>query len=230
MRKANRPMSESPAIPFDCSEYFLEMSRHHVCGFIAANRTDKPTPEKDTSRKALHSTGYNASENTKLNEILIYLMGRGYAVMKVAASYLKTRDIDAACDSATGELSYFVCNDKVRGDDGGQLCKDLVALGRRFDLDAILVIPCGARDRVVAPIENAFLIGTSDREGVCPTSGVAEAVKETKAGAATTQLFKCIQESQVDCELVEPLQTINGIRGQQILVRKLAKDMGLDTG
>jgi hypothetical protein len=163
-----------------------------------------------------------------LNEMLIYLQGRGYAVAKVRASYLARSGGDGGCadDADTDALSYLVFNYRVQGDDGGQLRKDLVALGRRHNLDAVLVSTCGWD----ATIDDAVLIGTSSRDGACPAYAEEVVVKDSEVGATALRFLERLLDEQLEGEFVQPMQTINGIRGQQIFVRELAKEIGLDDG
>lgn len=190
------------------SEDGREIWRQFVCGAIAHHDT---TDRKDT-----------------LNEMMTYLQGRGYAVAEVRASYLARSGGDGGCadDAGTEALSYLVFNYRAQGDDGGQLRKDLVALGHRYDLDAVLVSTCGWD----ATIEDAVLIGTSSREGACLAYAEEVVVKDSGVGAAALRFLERLLDEQLEGEFVQPMQTINGIRGQKIFARELASEMGLDDG
>jgi len=177
-------------------------TQNHVCGTITSYRGDKTKAQNQKTNK----------------EMLRYLLGKGYSVTKIKGSYIE--NFASENQKEVGEASFFVCNDKVDGDDKGQLQKDLVALGRKYDQDSVLIIPYGGK--------GAFLYGTSKREDAYPEYNKKEIVGQGKFGKASGKFLSRIKGREFAFEEVEPPQTINGIRGQQIFVEKMSKDMDFD--
>lgn len=174
-------------------------TKNHSCGTITSYRGDR-----------------TKAENKKTNkEMLTYLMGKGYSVTKIKGSYIE--NFGSENEKEVGEASFFVCNQKVDGDDGGKLQKDLAALGRKYDQDSVLIIPHGGK--------GAFLLGTSKRDDGFPAYNQKEVVGKGKFGKAAGQFLSRIRGREFAFEEVEAMQTINGIRGQKMFVEKMSKDM-----
>lgn len=175
-------------------------SQEHVCGAISGYRADN-----------------SKAENKKNNrEILTYLQGKGYSVTSVKGSYIENYGTDSAKE--VSEPSFFVCNQKVEGDDKGQLQKDLAKLGRKFDQDSVLVIPVGGK--------GAYLYGTSKRDNAFPEYNKKVVVGNSKFGKAAGEFLSRIGGREFAFEDVAPPATINGIRGQKMFAEKMDKEMG----
>lgn len=174
-------------------------TQKHSCGTITSFRGSKTKAQNRATNK----------------EMLTYLMGKGYSVTKIKGSYIE--NFGSENEKEVGEESFFVCNQKIDGDDGGQLGKDLVALGRKYDQDSVLIIPFGGK--------GAYLYGTSKRDDAYPSYNKKETVGKGKFGKASGQFLSRIRGREFAFEEVEPMQTINGIRGQKIFVEKMESDM-----
>jgi hypothetical protein len=174
-------------------------TQKHSCGTITSFRGSKTKAQNRATNK----------------EMLTYLMGKGYSVTKIKGSYIE--NFGSENEKEVGEESFFVCNQKIDGDDGGQLKKDLVALGRKYDQDSVLIIPFGGK--------GAYLYGTSKRDDAYPSYNKTETVGKGKFGKASGQFLSRIRGREFAFEEVEPMQTINGIRGQKIFVEKMESDM-----
>jgi hypothetical protein len=178
-------------------------TQNHSCGTITSFRGSK-----------------TKTENKKTNsEMLTYLMGKGYSVTKIKGSYIENFG-SKETQKEVGEESFFVCNQDVDGHDDGMLEKDLVALGRKYDQDSVLIIPYGGK--------GAYLRGTSKREDAYPSYNKKEVVGGGKFGKASGAFLSRIRGREFSFEDVEPMQTINGIRGQKIFVDKLSREMDFD--
>lgn len=174
-------------------------TQKHSCGTITSFRGNKTKAQNKATNK----------------EMLTYLMGKGYSVTKIKGSYIE--NFGSENEKEVGEESFFVCNQKVDGDDGGQLKKDLIALGRKYDQDSVLIIPVGGK--------GAYLYGTSKRDDAYPSYNRQEKVGSGKFGKASGQFLSRIRGREFAFEEVEPMQTINGIRGQKIFVEKMESEM-----
>lgn len=175
-----------------------DKTQKYTCGVITGFRGDK-----------------TKAENLKRNhEIVAFLQGRGYSVTKVLGTYIEHFGTDDATE--VSEQSFFVANHAVDGDDNGMLKKDLAMLGQRYDQDSILVIPFGGK--------GAYLYGTSHRDNAYPPFGQTAKVGDATWGDAAGEFLSKVQGRKFAFENIEPPQTINGIRGQKILVMKLVME------
>lgn len=174
-------------------------TQDHSCGIISGFRGENTRRE-------------NMSNN---RQILVYLQGKGYSVTSVQGGYLenhKSKD-----EKEVKEPSFFVCNHKVEGDDGGELEDDLIKLGRKFDQDSVLIIPIGGKD--------AYLYGTSRRSTSWPGFGKKERVGSGRYGKVRGQFLTRVRGREFAFEDIAPPGTINGIRGQKIFAAKLEEEM-----
>ena len=183
-----------------------DKTQKHSCGTITAFRGDTP-----------YAT--NIRNNKKL---VAYLQSKGYSITGIQGTYIENFNEDpdnpnTEPERHVNEKSYFVCNNKVDGDDGGELFQDLVKMGELFDQDSVMIIPVGG--------QNAFLYGTSKRDSSYPSYGESEVVGSGKYGQASGQFLSKIQGRQFAFEDVQPPQTINGKRGQQILLNEIEREM-----
>jgi len=178
-------------------------TQKHVCGCITAFRGDK---DRDTNLK-----------NNK--EVLTYLQGKGYSITAVKGSYIENFGTDKAKE--VSENTFFVANQKVDGDDKGQLESDLVKLGRRYDQDSILMIPVGGKD--------AYLVGTNP-DNVFPKYGKKETVGSGKYGKTSGEFLSRIRGRAFAFEDVEAPQTINGLRGAKMFAAKIDHEIELAEG
>lgn len=186
------------------SDYLQESSLSRIWGKTQKHTCGTITGYRDEITKA------QVKKNN--NEIVNYLQGKGYSVTKIQGNYIENFGSDSAKE--VSEPSYFVCNHKVDGDDKGQLEKDLFKLGQRFDQDSILMIPFGGK--------NAYLYGTSKRENAYPPLKKKVVVgKSGKYGKVAGQFLSRIRGREFAFEEVEAPGTINGKRGQQILVNEI---------
>ncbi len=90
----------------------------HTCGMVSGY-------------KAQHSD----EQNKTLTQTLIdELKNKSYSVAKIDGSYTN-------CDyAAEHQITLFVVNQKVSGDDGGQLLTDLIATAQQHDIESVLSI------------------------------------------------------------------------------------------
>jgi len=179
-----------------------QKTQNHSCGTITSHRDKKTKAQNKQTNK----------------EMLTYLMGKGYSVTKIKGSYIE--NFGSENEKEVGEESFFVCNQKVEGSDGGILEKDLIALGRKYDQDSVLIIPMGGK--------GSYLYGTSKRDDAYPSYNKKEVVGSGKFGKASGQFLSRIRGRKFAFEEVEPTQTINGIRGKKIFVGKMEKEMDFD--
>lgn len=170
----------------------------HACGTITAFRG-----------------GNTKSENKAKNKKLVaYLMSKGYSVTPIKGSYIENFKTDDA--EEVGESSYFVCNHKVEGDDNGQLEKDLMRMGEKFDQDSILSIPYE---------KDAVLVGTSKRDNSFPGYKKRMKVGKPKFGKTSGEFFSRVNGRvfAFECQSLdlEYPDTINGIRAMKQLAESL---------
>lgn len=161
-------------------------------------------------------TGYrneNTKDQNKANNstIVNYLQGKGYSLTSVSGNYIENFGTSTAKE--VKEPSFFVCNHKVEGDDGGQLERDLAKIGNKMDQDSILVIPFGGK--------NAYLLGTSRRDNAFPSFGEKVKVGSGKFGKASGQFLSRIKGREFAFEDVQSPQTRNSKWAQSILVKEI---------
>jgi hypothetical protein len=194
--------------------------QNHSSGTITAFRGDVPYQQ-------------NIRNNKK---ILAYLQSKGYSVTSIMGTYIenfrdeeKKEEIHAR--NAGGdpydpkerhvhERSFLVVNDRVKGDDGGKLADDLFKLGEVFDQDSIMIIPVGGN--------NAYLWGTSKREESFPDYNTKHLVGSGKYGKTSGEFLSKIKGRAFAFEAIKSPQTINGKRGQMILLKEIEKQFSGD--
>ena len=143
-----------------------------------------------------------------------------------ATVYADKREAERAASEYGGEAqkhvrevvepSFFVCNHKVEGDDGGELERDLVKVGGKTDQDSVLIVPYGGK--------GAYLLGTSRRENAFPPYGQKEVVGSGKYGRAAGQFLSRIRGRAFAFEEVEPPSTRNGKWAQWAYARRIDSD------
>lgn len=156
---------------------------------------------------------FTKRENQQRNRsLLASLMAKGYSVTAVRGSYIENYGSEDARE--VSEHTFWVCS-KEQGDDGGQLERDLIELGHKFDQDSILAKPYG---------EKASLVGTSDRENAFPKKGERFTVGSFKGGKAA-EFMSRVNDREFTFEEFSAPATINGIRGLKIAAEMNWKDL-----
>jgi hypothetical protein len=153
-----------------------------------------------------------AENKTRNKELLAALKVKGYSVTKVKGSYIENFGSEDAKE--VGEETWFVCNEKVEGDDKGQLEKDLKKLGEKYDQDSILSIRNG----------KANLIGTSHRDNAFPSFGQSVAVGSGKYGKKSGEFFSRVKGREFAFEEVE-VTSIMGKWGMKIVGETIWKEI-----
>lgn len=124
------------------SRIYKHMSDHDT-GMITAFRYLKDATKEDTP-----DNRYTKKENLQRNKsLLLKLQSLGYGVISVSGVYIENYKQPNAIEVA--ENTFFVIDLK----DKGNLKKDLLKLGEKFDQDSILFIPKGGK--------KSILIGTN---------------------------------------------------------------------
>lgn len=165
---------------------------------------------------------FTREENRARNkQLLAALLAKGFSVTSVKGSYIE--NFGHKTQKEVGEESFFVINRKHDGDDGGELEKVLIQLGKRFDQDSILTIRGG----------EGTLVGTSDRDNAFPGMGVRHKVGSAKFGKAAGEFFSRVKGRQFAFESIDSISeceyptTINGIRSMKIIASEvLGEDVG----
>lgn len=174
------------------------MTQKYTCGAISGYRGDnEPAVNKQNNR-----------------EIVAYLRTKGYSVTSVDGSYIE--DKGSSSQREVKEPSFFVVD--IR--DGGNLERDLRALGQKYDQDSILVVPVGGKE--------AYLVGTSQRSSAWPSFGQKEVVGSSRFGKVAGQFLSRIRGREFAFEENDDYQepmTINGIRGQNILASRVEQSL-----
>lgn len=157
--------------------------------------------------------GENSKEQNQSNnrDIKAFLTTKGYSVTAVSGNYIE--NFGSENQREVKEPSFFVVDIK----DSGNLERDLVALGRRFDQDSVLIVPKGG--------EGAYLFGTSQRSDAYPNYNTKELVGNSRFGKVAGQYLSRIRGRQFAFEQVNPPDTINGIRGWNILADKIEEEI-----
>ena len=194
-----------------------DKTQRHTCGAITAFRGEK-------------TNKVNKQNNQKL---LVYLQSKGYSVTKIDGSYIENyrddeqKEEDLARQSGgeymnidpeihVDESSFFVCNQKVEGDDGGELESVLVKMGEHFDQDSIMVIPFGGK--------GAYLVGTTRRENWLPY-GETSPVGNGKWGKKSGQFYSKIKGREFAFEEYQLPQTYFGKMGASKLLNEFKKEL-----
>jgi hypothetical protein len=111
------------------------------------------------------------------------------------------------------EPSFFVCNHKVDGPDGGELEKDLFKMGVKTDQDSVLIVPAGGK--------SAYLLGTSKREDGFPPYRQKEVVGSGRYGRAAGEFLSRIRGRAFAFEEIEGPSTRNGKWGHAALAKRI---------
>lgn len=149
---------------------------------------------------------YTKRENQQRNRsLLAKLTQKGYSITAVRGSYIENYGSEDAKE--VSEHSYMVAPRDEKT--AASLEADLIALGREFDQDSVLLVKGGKGE----------LVGTSQRENAWPTFGSREPVGGFKGGKAAEFMSRVNDRSYV-FEDIEYPGTINGIRGVTILASK----------
>lgn len=172
----------------------------HCAGAITAYRSVFTHKQNQIRNKALYA---------KLSQ-------HGFSITSIQGHYIEK--YGTPNEREVTEHTYFVVNQKVDGDDGGELKKVLVDLGIEFDQDSILYIPFE---------KPAVLIGTSHRSDSWPTFGKVEEIGNFKGGKAAKFMSRVKGRTFV-FEDLNPPTTINGIRGLEILAKKNLSELMAD--
>jgi len=143
-----------------------QKTKNHAVGAVTAFRGDKTKAENKANNK----------------KVLAYLMNAGYSVIKVKGSYLE--NYGSETQKEVGEESFFVANYKIDGDDGGQLERDLIKLGRLYDQDSILSVPFEKK---------GYLYGTSKRDDAFPDYSQKVVVGKPVFGDAKGEFFSRVK-------------------------------------
>jgi len=125
MASENIPQKE----PSHNGDYYIN---HYSCGVISGFIKDKPIAQMEANNKAMISD----------------LKQKGYSVAKMEGSFVESSDTDHS-----DIISLFVVNQKVSGDDGGQLEQDLTELGRLYGQEYILSIREGISYLIDIPVK-----------------------------------------------------------------------------
>lgn len=112
MTSENKPREES----LHNGDYYINQ---YNCGVISGFTQGKPLEQNEANTKALISA---------LNQ-------KGYRVARMEGFFIETSDTE--CSDI---ISLFVVNQKVSGDDGGQLEQDLIKLGQLYGQECIMSI------------------------------------------------------------------------------------------
>lgn len=193
------------------SDFIIESSLSRI-----HNHIEKHSAGAITAWRGEYTRRENQDRNKKL---LAYLQRQGYSVTSVKGSYIENYGTDTARE--VGEHSFFVVNNKVEGDDGGQLEKQLIKLGRMFDQDSILTVRNG----------KATLIGTSRRENAFPNYGSKVPVGQGKFGYTSGAFFSRIRGRQFAFESIESVidvskpSTINGVRVRDLIAEEVEREL-----
>ncbi len=162
-------------------------TQNHECGAISGYRHDNTaSANKDNNR-----------------DIQAYLKSKQYSVTRVQGNYIENNG--GSDEQEVVEPSFFVADVQ----DTGNLKRDLMTLGKRFDQDSILFVPKGD--------EGAYLIGTSKRDNFSPGFGKEHVVGDGEFEKAAGIYLSKIRNQTLPCDEVQFPETINGRRGWSIL-------------
>lgn len=151
----------------------------HAIGGITAFRSERTESE-------------NKANNHKL---LATLLSSGFSVTKIKGSYLENYGTSDARE--VKDESFFVANTKVEGDDGGELERELIKLGRFFDQDSVFSV------RFAQPV---VLIGTSKRDKTSPSYDVREQLGKIKTDDTASEFFSRIRGRKFAFESSEEIE------------------------
>lgn len=158
----------------------------------------------------------NIANNKRLKA---FLLGRGYLVTKVRGTYIENFKSPNAKEVI--ENTFFVANGDVEGDDGGVLEADLIAMGKLFDQDSVLIIPVGG--------DGAYLYGTSQREDAYPDYETKEVVgNETYGDKVAERFYSRIRGRKFAFESYEeclPPDSNMGLWAMHLVYRSVLKEL-----
>ena len=163
---------------------------------------------------------FTRKENLGRNkEMGAYLRTKGYSVTKIVGSWEETLSNNEK--KTVNEESFFVSNQKVEGDDKGELESDLMKLGKKYDQDSVLIIPSGGK--------NAYLVGTSNREDAFPGKyGTKMKIGSAKYGKVLTDIMSKIRGRPFALESIEEWvdpKTYHGMLGMRAMGREVEKSL-----
>ena len=178
-----------------------QKTKNHAVGAVTAFRGDKTKAENKANNK----------------KVLAYLMNAGYSVIKVKGSYLE--NFGSETQKEVGEESFFVANYKIDGDDGGQLERDLIKLGRLYDQDSILSVPFEKK---------GYLYGTSKRDDAFPDYSQKVVVGKPVFGDAKGEFFSRVKGRKFAFESYEEASkpmTYNGKWALALIAKDVAEEL-----
>lgn len=180
-----------------------DKTEKYTCGVITAFRGDKVY-----------------KENIKNNrELAAYLLREGYSVTKIKGAYIENYGKEN--QEEVGEDSFFVCNHRVEGDDGGQLLNDLLKLGEVYNQDSILYVPFSLDET------KGFLFGTSkDKDAWVPYHQKMFVGFPTYGHEEMGEFFSRVRGRKFafkECVEIKIPQTRNGKWGLKLLAEKVEK-------
>lgn len=178
-----------------------QKTKNHAVGAVTAFRGDKTKAENKANNK----------------KVLAYLMNAGYSVIKVKGSYLENFGSDT--QKEVGEESFFVANYKIEGDDGGQLERDLIKLGRLYDQDSILSVPFE---------QSGYLYGTTKREDGFPDYNKKVVVGKPVFGDAKGEFFSRVKGRKFAFESYEEASmpmTYNGKWAVSLYAKEIREEL-----
>ena len=178
-----------------------QKTKNHAVGAVTAFRGDKTKAENKANNK----------------KVLAYLLNAGYSVIKVKGSYLENFGSDT--QKEVGEESFFVANYKIEGDDGGQLERDLIKLGRLYDQDSILSVPFE---------QSGYLYGTTKREDGFPDYNKKVVVGKPVFGDAKGEFFYRVKGRKFAFESYEEASmpmTYNGKWAVSLYAKEIREEL-----
>jgi len=178
-----------------------QKTKNHAVGAVTAFRGDKTKAENKANNK----------------KVLAYLLNAGYSVIKVKGSYWE--NFQKPTQREVGEESFFVANHKIEGDDGGQLERDLIKLGRLYDQDSILSVPFE---------QKGYLYGTSKREDGFPDYNQKVVVGKPVFGDAKGEFFSRVKGRKFAFESYEEASmpmTYNGKWAVSLYAKEIREEL-----
>jgi len=178
-----------------------QKTKNHAVGAVTAFRGDKTKAENKANNK----------------KVLAYLLNAGYSVIKVKGSYWENFGSDT--QKEVGEESFFVANYKIEGDDGGQLERDLIKLGRLYDQDSILSVPFE---------QSGYLYGTTKREDGFPDYNKKVVVGKPVFGDAKGEFFSRVKGRKFAFESYEEASmpmTYNGKWAVSLYAKEIREEL-----
>jgi len=178
-----------------------QKTKNHAVGAVTSHRGDRSKAENKANNK----------------KVLAYLLNAGYSVIKVKGSYWE--NFQKPTQREVGEESFFVANHKIEGDDGGQLERDLIKLGRLYDQDSILSVPFE---------QKGYLYGTSKREDAFPDYNQKVVVGKPVFGDAKGEFFSRVKGRKFAFESYEEVSkpmTYNGKWALSLIAKEIREEL-----